>query len=464
MTLTEVSAGKPAAEDVPSVVRRVRATFDSGRTRPPEWRKAQLEALERLLVEREADFATALGRDLGRTPFESWLDDLAPLLGEARYARKHVHSWVRPHRVKLPLGVLPGKGWVQPEPLGVVGVIGPWNYPVLLVLGPLVGALAAGNCAVLKPSEHTPTVSALLAELVPQYLDADAVAVVEGAAAETQTLLDQGLDHAFFTGSAEIAKAIMAGAAKHLTPVTLELGGKSPVIVASDAAVKIAARRIVWTKALNSGQTCLAPDYVLVDRSVRDEFVAEVRKAIAKIVPQQDLPLVHERRAARIAELVSGGGGTLVCGGDVDPPRKRAAMTVIVDPDPASELMREEIFGPVLPVVTVDSLDDAIAHVRAGEKPLAVYLFSSSRAVEKRVLAELSNGATVINHLVLQVLTPGLPFGGVGSSGMGAYHGRWGFDTFSHRKAVLRKPVRPDPKLMYPPYTKVRQRFMRAVL
>jgi aldehyde dehydrogenase (NAD+) len=317
---------------------------------------------------------------------------------------------------------------------------------------------------VLKPSEHTPTVSALLADVVPRYLDPDAVAVVEGGAAETQQLLDQKLDHAFFTGGPEIAKAIMTAAAKHLTPVTLELGGKSPVIVAADADVTIAARRVVWTKSVNSGQTCLAPDYVLVDRSVRDEFVAAVRAAISELLPQDELPLVHERRAQRIAELIAGAGGTLVCGGAVEPSRKRATMTVIVDPDPASDLMREEIFGPVLPIVTVDSLDDAIERVRQGEKPLAVYLFSSSRTAEKRVLAELSNGATVINHLVLQAITPGLPFGGVGNSGMGAYHGRWGFDTFSHRKAVLRKKAHPDPKLMYPPYTKIRQRFMRAIL
>ena len=361
--------------------------------------------------------------------------------------------------------MLPGKAWLEHEPLGVVGIIGPWNYPVFLVLSPLVGAIAAGNCSVVKPSEHTPTVSALLARVLPEYLDPDAVAVVEGAARETQDLLDQALDHAFFTGGAEIAKAIMAGAARHLTPVTLELGGKSPVIVAEDADVRVAARRIAWAKSLNSGQTCLAPDYALVDRRVRDQFLAELNTAIDTFLPagEQLLPMVHARRTQRIAELIAGAGGTLVRGGRAEPDQRRAAMTVILDPEPASELMREEIFGPVLPVVTVYSFDEAIAHVQQGQKPLAVYLFSSSRAKEKVVRDELSSGTVVVNHLVVQVLVPGLPFGGVGASGMGAYHGRWGFETFSHRKSVVRKPVHPDPSVLYPPYTRLKERLLRTL-
>jgi aldehyde dehydrogenase (NAD+) len=465
MTFTEVHAAAPATEAIPAVVRRLRESFRGGRTRPIEWRIAQLEALEQMLAEREKDFVAALGKDLGRNAVDSWLADVAPVVAEAKYARKHLRSWIRPQKAKLPLSVQPGKAWTQFEPLGVVGIIGPWNYPVFLLLSPLVGAIAAGNCSVIKPSEHTPTVSALLARLLPEYLDADTVAVVEGAAAETQELIDQALDHVFFTGGPEIAKAIMAGAAKHLTPVTLELGGKSPVIVADDAAVKVAARRIAWTKSLNSGQTCIAPDYVLVDRRVRDQFVDELKIAIETFVPQDEqlMPLVHERRTRRIGELIAGAGGTLVRGGKVEPTQKRAAMTVILDPDPSSELMSEEIFGPVLPVVTVDSFDEAIAHVNEGEKPLAVYLFSSSRGKQKRVLDEISNGGTVINHLVFHVLAPGLPFGGVGNSGMGAYHGQYGFETFSHRKAVLRKPARPDPSILYPPYNKLKERLLRAV-
>jgi aldehyde dehydrogenase (NAD+) len=403
----------------------------------------------------------ALATDLGRNPVDAWLADLAPVVSESKYARKHLRSWLRPEKSKLPLVLQPGKGWVQREPLGVVGIIGPWNYPVFLLLSPLVGAVAAGNCSVIKPSEHTPTVSALLAELLPQYLDPDTIAVVEGGAAETQDLLDQALDHVLFTGGPEIAKAILAGAAKHLTPVTLELGGKSPVIVADDASVKVAARRVAWAKSLNSGQTCIAPDYVLVDRSVRDEFVSELEKAITTFKSDGDLPLVHERRAGRIRELIAGANGRVVRGGGVS--GKTAQLTVIVDPDPTSDLMHEEIFGPVLPIVSVDSLDEAIGRINAGDKPLALYLFTSSRDTERRVLDEVSNGGTVINHLIYHVLAPGLPFGGVGTSGSGAYHGRWGFETFSHRKAVLRKPAKPDPSFVYPPYNAVKERILRAL-
>ncbi|MCW2657832.1 MAG: Aldehyde Dehydrogenase [Jatrophihabitans sp.] len=461
----DLTGGPAASRSIPDTVAHLRATFRSGRTRPIEWRLAQLEAVERMLAEREQDFADALAEDLGRPAVEAWLADLAPVTNESAHARKRLRSWMRPTRVPVPLSLMPGKAWYQYEPLGVALVIGPWNYPVHLVLAPLVAALAAGNCAVLKPSEHTPTVSATLRRIVPEYLDRDAVVVVEGDAATTQALLDQGFDHCFFTGGPEIGKAVMAGAAKHLTPVTLELGGKSPVIVADDARVKVAARRIAWAKLLNSGQTCVAPDYVLVDRKVRDLFVDELTKAITTFGGKHDvmLPLVNARHAARIASLVDSAGGTTVHGGASDPTGKRAELTVIVDPDPDSALMREEIFGPVLPLVTIDSMDDAIAHVLQGPKPLSVYLFTEDRANENRVVAEISNGGTVINHLMYHLLVNELPFGGVGNSGMGAYHGKWGFETFSHRKSVVRKPTRPDPSLAYPPYTKLKQKIMRKV-
>jgi aldehyde dehydrogenase (NAD+) len=452
-----------ASRGIPDTVAHLRATFRTGRTRPIEWRLAQLDALARLVTERESDLAAALAKDLGRGPVEAWLADLAPVTSEAKYAAKKLRSWMKPTRVKLPMSVQPGKAWYQYEPLGVVLIIGPWNYPIHLVLAPLVGALAAGNCAVLKPSEHTPACSAVLAELVPQYLDPEAVAVIEGAAEATQGLLDQGLDHCFFTGGPEIGKAVMAGAAKHLTPVTLELGGKSPVIVADDAKLKVAARRIAFAKLLNSGQTCVAPDYVLVDRLVRDTFVDELNKAIGSMSAEATVPIVNTRQAGRIAGLVENAGGRTVRGGNVDTDGKRAELTIIVDPDADSALMRDEIFGPVLPIVTVDSMDDAIAHVQQGPKPLALYLFSESRANEKRVVDEISNGGTVVNQLMYHLLVNELPFGGVGNSGTGSYHGKWGYETFSHRKSVLRKPTWPDPSLAYPPFTKIKQKIMRKV-
>jgi aldehyde dehydrogenase (NAD+) len=451
------------ARVVADQVAGLRATFRGGRTRPLAWRLAQLDAIVRLLDEREADFARALAADLGRSPGDAWFADLAPVTAEAKYAARNLRSWAKPTRVATPLGVKPAKAWYEYEPLGVVLVIGPWNYPILLMLAPLVGAVAAGNCAVLKPSEHAPACSALLARLLPRYLDPEAVRVVEGDAQVTQQLLDQGFDHCFFTGSPEVGKAIMASAAKHLTPVTLELGGKSPVIVAHDANLRIAARRIAWGKLLNSGQTCVAPDYVLVDTAVRDEFLALLTDAARSLGKGARLPIVNARHTARLATLVDEAGGDTVYGGSVDARAEQAELTIVVDPDAESALMREEIFGPVLPVVTVDSLDDAIAHVQQGPKPLAVYLFSASRATERRILDELSSGGAVINHLVYQFGVPQLPFGGVGHSGTGVYHGKWGFETFSHRKAVLRKPTWFDPAVGYPPYTKIKQLVLRRL-
>ena len=450
-------------ESIPDVVDRLRSTFDSGRTRSSRWRRTQLVALEQMLTEREAEFASALAADLGRPAVDAWLADLAPVAAESRYARKHLGKWMRPKRVGVPLSAMPAAAWYEYEPLGVSLIIGPWNYPVFLALSPLVGALAAGNCAIVKPSEHTPTVSALLADLLPRYLDPDAVAVVEGAAAETQELLAQGLDHAFFTGGPEIGKAVMTAAAAHLTPVTLELGGKSPVIVTASANVRVAARRVAWTKTLNSGQTCVAPDYVLVDKSVRDEFLAELDRALDQFLAESPplLPLVHTRHAERIARLLAKSGGRIVRGGRVE--ERSAELTVVADPALNSALMSEEIFGPILPVLTVDSLDAAIAHVRRGPKPLAVYLFSERRHEQRRVLDRISNGGTVINHLMFQVLVTALPFGGVGNSGMGTYHGKWGFETFSHRKSVVRKPSWPDPDILYPPYTAAKEWLLRRV-
>jgi aldehyde dehydrogenase (NAD+) len=460
-----VSASRDVTTErsIPDTVARLRATFRGGRTKPVDWRLAQLEAIVRMVTERERDFAAALEKDLGRGPVEAWLADLAPVTAEAKYAIKKLRSWMKPTRVKMPVSVRPGKAWYQYEPLGVVLIIGPWNYPVHLMLAPLVGAVAAGNCAILKPSEHTPACSALLADLVPQYLDREAVAVAEGAAEATQTLLDQALDHCFFTGSPEVGKAVMAGAAKHLTPVTLELGGKSPVIVLDDAKLKVAARRIAFAKLLNSGQTCVAPDYLLVHRSVRDAFVTELNRAIDEFTTEPTLPIINERQAGRLAALVEQAGGRTVRGGKVEPEARRGELTVVVDPDSDAQLMREEIFGPVLPIVTIDSLDDAIAHVQRGPKPLAVYLFSENRDHQERVIADISNGGTVINHLMYHLLVNDLPFGGVGNSGTGAYHGKWGFETFSHRKAVLHKPTWIDPAIAYPPFGKVKERIMRKL-
>ena len=454
-------------DDVADLVATLRTVHRSGRTRPIEWRLAQLNGLEQLLNEHEADIAAALAADLGRSATEVWLADIMPPLGEIAYARKHLKKWMRPRRTRLPLNQRPGRGWIQYEPLGVVLVISPWNYPVQLTIAPLVGAIAAGNCVVVKPSEVAPATSALLADLLPRYVDAEAVVIVEGDGETSQTLLAQGFDHVMFTGGTEIGRKILAAAAPTLTPVSLELGGKSPVFVAADADLGAAARRVAWLKLMNSGQTCLAPDYLLVDRSVRER----VRGHPA--VDSQRVPLrgARFRHADRQRATVPA-----ACRTTWRRRRERSRWaaryprsttrfepTVILDPDPDEPAMCEEIFGPLLPVITVDGIDDAIRIVNARPKPLAVYAFSGSKKIRKRIVDEVPAGAVVFNHVAMHVVVPQLPLGGVGDSGMGGYHGEWGFQTFSHRKSVLSKTAKPDPRFVYPPYTQRALKLIRRM-
>ncbi|MFC7448680.1 aldehyde dehydrogenase family protein [Rhodococcus daqingensis] len=452
---------------IPEVVAALRATYATGRTRPATWRIEQLRGIERLLDEREGEIAQALAEDLGRSAVEAWLIDINNPKVEAAYARKRVRRWMRRRPQPLPLNQLPALGWVQYEPLGVVLVIAPWNGPVVLALNPLIAALAAGNCAVVKPSELAPATSHLLARLIPQYLDDEAVAVIEGDGRTTQELLAQGFDHAFFTGGTEIGKKVMAGAAAHLTPVTLELGGKSPAIVTRDADLTVTARRIAWTKLLNSGQICMAPDYVLVERAVRDELVERIATTVTELraqEPSRGVRIVNERQFDRLAGYLATTGATVALGGSSDRTALTIEPTVLVEPSHDEPVMTEEIFGPILPVLAVDSLNEAIAFVNSRPKPLAAYIFTGSRSDSRRMLSEVSSGGAVVNHLMFQYAPPQLPFGGVGASGMGSYKGRWGFEALSHRKSVLVKPFKPDPRYFYPPYTDRAIKVMRRLL
>ena len=422
------------------VLARVLSVFDTGRTRPPAWREQQLRAIERMCEERDAEICAALTADLGRAPFEAWLGDVGSTKAEAAYARKHLRKWMKPKRTGLPVAQLPGKAWVQYDPLGVVLIIGPWNYPFFLCMSPLVAAVAAGNAAVIKPSELAPATSALIAKLVPQYLDPEAIRVVEGAAEVTQDLLSQGFDHALFTGGTEVGRKIMAAAAPTLTPVTLELGGKSPVVVLGDADLDVTARRIAWTKLLNSGQTCIAPDYVLADRSIvaalTDKIVATLA-AFRADQPDAALRIVNERQFDRLTSMLDRTAGTVVTGGNSDRAALTIAPTVVLDPPADDPVMGEEIFGPILPVLAVDDVDEAVAFVNQRDKPLALYVFGGQASTD-RVVERTSAGGVCVNHAVLQVAVPELPFGGVGSSGLGCYHGKYSFDTFSHTKSILR--------------------------
>jgi aldehyde dehydrogenase (NAD+) len=430
--------------DIPGTVRRLRETFASGRTRSIDWRKQQLSALEQMMTENETAIAAALEQDLGRSPFEAWLADIASTAGEAKDAAKNVRKWTRRKHRLLEMSQLPGRGWVEYEPYGTVLVIGAWNFPFVLTLGPGVGAIAAGNTVVFKPSEVCPASSALMAELVPKYLDNDAVVVIEGDGAVSQELIAQGFDHICFTGGTEIGRKVYEAAAPHLTPVTLELGGKSPVIVSADADIDVAAKRIAWTKLINSGQICIAPDYVLADAKIRDQLVDKIKEAVTTFEAENPggKRIVNQRHFDRLTASLAATKGDVVIGGASD------------SSNPAEPLMTDEIFGPILPIITVQSLDDAIGFVNSRPKPLAAYLFTKTKSIRERVIKEVSAGGMVINHLLFQFSTNKLPFGGVGPSGMGAYHGKFGFEQFSHKKTVMTKPTRPDVgAFIYPPYT-----------
>lgn len=451
--------------DVPALMARLRAFYATGATRDAAWRIRQLEALKRLLAERERDLVEAVKADLGRNDFDAWFGDVAPPAGDVELALKNLKSWMKPVRRKVPLVQQPAKARIQYEPLGVVLVIGPWNYPVNLSLGPIVAALAAGNCVVLKPSEVAPATSALLAELLPAYLDNDAVAVVEGDGVVTQELLAQGFDLAFFTGGTEIGRKIMAGAANTLTPVILELGGKSPVIVEPDADLDVTARRIAWVKLLNSGQTCIAPDYLMVHESIKDELVAKIRASLADMTVEDTggRPIVNDRQFDRLRGYLSATKGTVVAGGEIDEAARSITPAILVDPDLDEPAMTEEIFGPILPVISYANIDEAIRFVNSRPKPLGLYVFSGNRKVADRVVEQIPAGGAVINHCAIHYLVPSLPFGGVGASGMGAYHGEWGFYAFSHRKSVAVKGFKPDLRMVYPPYSEKTQKLLRKM-
>jgi aldehyde dehydrogenase (NAD+) len=386
---------------------------------------------------------------------------------EVRLALKKLAKWTRPERVATPIHLRPARSRIVREPLGVVLIIGPWNYPVQLLLGPLVGAIAAGNCAVLKPSEIAAHTSGVLAKLVRRYLDPECFAVFEGGVPETQAILAERFDHVFYTGNGSVAREVMAAAARHLTPVTLELGGKSPCIVDRDADLEVAARRIAWGKFMNAGQTCIAPDYVLVHQAREADLIDALRRTLREFYGEDPgrspdfarIPnLRHHRRLAALLK-----DGDVVVGGQTDETDAYIAPTVMRNPRPDSPLMTDEIFGPILPVLAVPDVAAAIDFVNRRPKPLALYLFSNDAKAEEQVISTTSSGGVCVNATLWHIANPQLPFGGVGPSGMGAYHGRATFEIFSHHKSVLTRGTRFDPRLMYPPYTKWKAALLKRL-
>jgi aldehyde dehydrogenase (NAD+) len=468
MTPTPLHAA-PDNLDAPAIVAGLRATFESGRTRPFEWRIAQLDAIANMLVAEEGAIVDALGKDLGKPRLEGWLAEVNDVLAGVRYVRKNLKRWMKPEGVSVPFWLMPGKARIQREPLGVVLVIAPWNYPFSLAINPLVGAFAAGNTVLIKPSEVAGATSALLAKLLPKYLDKDAVQVVQGGVPETTALLAQRFDHILYTGNGNVARIVMQAAARNLTPVTLELGGKSPCYVDESVDLAISAKRIVWGKFSNCGQTCIAPDYILVHENVREAFTAALQQTILQFFgedPQKCADygrIINRHHHQRLMRMMAGSGKVLI-GGKSDEADRYLAPTLLTDVPLDSPVMDDEIFGPLLPVLGVKNADDAIAFINARPKPLAAYVFAQDNQVFERIAANTSSGALVHNHVVVHYAVHSLPFGGVGESGMGAYHGRHSFETFSHRKAVMRRSTFGDVDFAYPPYDSKKEGWLRRLM
>jgi aldehyde dehydrogenase (NAD+) len=430
-----------------------------GTTRPLQWRLEQLDRLDAALSAHSDAVLEALAKDLGKPDVEAYFEVVA-VRQEISLCRRQLRRWIAPKKVSVPLSQRPGRAEVIAEPLGCVLIIGPWNYPFHLAIQPLVSALAAGNTAILKPSEHAPATAQLISSLIREAFPPEIVQVVQGDGSTAQALLAERFDHIFFTGGERIGKLVMAAAAQHLTPITLELGGKSPAVVLRDADLEVTSRRLVWGKCLNAGQTCIAPDYLLVESSARASLIQALGERLTACFGEEPLDssdlasIVNDAQYARLSALLEQARerGQVLLGGTCDPERRRIAPTVIQVNDREDPLMQAELFGPLLPILEVDGLDQAIEWINQRPKPLALYLFSSSQRNQETVLNKTSSGGVCFNDVVMQVGVPELPFGGVGASGMGAYHGKAGFDTFSHQRSVLRRPFALDLPFRYPPY------------
>ena len=452
--------------DISTLVSNQHAHFRSGVTLPVAARLDALDRLRRNILAMQPDIEAALQTDLGKHPYEGYFCEIGQVLEELSYLRSHLRRWAKPQRVHTPMTLFPAKSRRYPQPYGVVLVMSPWNYPFMLSLTPVLGAIAAGNCVILKPSAYAPATSKVLSQLIAATFEPQYVAVVEGGRAENSALLDQRVDYIFFTGGVTVGKEVMRRAAQNLIPVTLELGGKSPCIVDETADLALAAKRIVFGKFLNAGQTCVAPDYVLVQERVKEQLVEQLKKALHDALGDDPLSnpeygkIVNDKHYRRILGLLE--GQTILLGGQAR--EGKIAPTLLDQVDPQSPVMQEEIFGPVLPILSYTTPQEVVDFVSSREKPLALYLFSRNRAMQELVTSRLSFGGGCFNDTILHLATPYLPFGGVGNSGMGAYHGKASFDTFTHYKSILVGGQHVDVPLRYHPYTSSKFNLLKRFL
>lgn len=456
-----------STENIPQNIHALRTHFSSGATRKVSWRLKQLQQLKKMTSENETQIREALKQDLSKCELEAYTGEIGYVLGEIEYSVKKLRKWMQPRRVNTPMVAQPGKSYIQPEPLGTVLIIGAWNYPYQLVIAPLIAAIAAGNCAVIKPSELSPHTSALIAKLIAEYLDKEAFLVIEGGVDETTVVLQQQFDHILYTGGETVGKIVMRAAAEYLTPVTLELGGKSPCVVDNSADLKVSAARIAWCKWMNAGQTCVAPDYVIVQEDLVEKFIAAMREKIIEFYGDEPANsddyarIVNQRHFQRIVSYLD--GETVSLGGQHNESERYIAPTLVLNPALDSKLMTEEIFGPILPIVTVKKIEEAIPFINARPKPLAMYVFTKRSGFEQQMLHDTSAGSVCVNDGMMFMTNKELPFGGVGMSGMGSYSGQAGFDTFSHLKAVMKRQFMFDVDIRYPPYNQSKLNWLKRL-
>ena len=441
---------------IQQIIQAQRQYFASGATQQVAFRIEQMQKLEQALEQHEPALLQALAHDLAKPALEAYLSEIGQVRAEIKYAKQRLKRWARPHARATIMANKPGRSYVLAEPYGTVLIMGPWNYPVNLLLSPLIGAIAAGNTTILKPSELAPAVSEAVTTLIRETFDPAYVIAIPGDATVAQELLEESFDYIFFTGSTQVGRIVMEKAARHLTPVTLELGGKSPTLVWSDCDLEVTARRIAWGKFLNAGQTCVAPDYVLVHESIYEAFIEKLKKTIASFYgadPRQSRDygrIVNLKHWERLQGYLS--QGRIVFGGGVDREQRYIAPTLMTDVGEDAPLMTEEIFGPLLPIVKIKNYEEAKRFIKARPKPLALYVFARDKDLIQRLIREVPAGGVCVNDTISHLIGSELPFGGVGASGMGAYHGKASFDTFSHYKSVLERKTWLDFRMKYPPY------------
>lgn len=454
--------------DFQKLVSAQREYFLTDVTRDPAFRKAALQKLYDAVIRDEKEIFEALKKDLNKSDFEGYMSEVGIVREECRHMIRHMSKWAHPKRVSSPISQFPCSSFILKEPYGVTLIMSPWNYPFQLSICPLIGAIAAGNCAVIKPSAYSPATSRVIADLIGKIFPPEYIAVVQGGRQENAELLEQTFDYIFFTGSTTVGRLVMEKASNNLTPITLELGGKSPTIIDSTVDIDLTAKRICWGKFLNAGQTCVAPDYILIHESIRDAFLESCVAAIKESFPNGSLTdpeyvhIINDKQFARLQPLLL--DGTRVTGGGSDPATRCIEPTLIKDITFDSPLMQEEIFGPLLPVITYTDIDTVISELKRRPKPLALYIFSKNKSFQEKILRSISFGGGCINDTVIHLVNAEMGFGGVGASGMGAYHGKRSFDTFTHEKSIIDKKTWLDLPMRYRPYKKLNFKLLRFFL